>query len=53
LLNDRDADELAKEDVDVKEVQPADKRVASKGNLTQAIRLATVDNFQGDEAKSV
>ncbi|SMR53254.1 unnamed protein product [Zymoseptoria tritici ST99CH_1E4] len=50
LLNDRDVDELAKADLDADEVQPEAQQVASKGNLTQAIRLATVDNFQGEES---
>lgn len=57
LLNDRDIDELQKEGVDDEAVAPkSDSQadpVMSKGSLGQAIRLATVDNFQGEEAKII
>ncbi|WPB08494.1 uncharacterized protein RHO25_013160 [Cercospora beticola] len=59
ILNDRDIDELAQEDA-TKDVEPAlaadssRRRISmTKGTLLQAIRLATVDNFQGEEAKVV
>ncbi len=58
MLNDRDVDDLQKDgihDLD-EEVAAADlSRAATvaRVNLLQAIRVATVDNFQGEEAKVV
>lgn len=59
LLNDRDVDELAKDatgddddSISHLETDP-DRTTVIKGTLSQAIRLATVDNFQGEEAKVV
>ncbi|KAK1080476.1 hypothetical protein LTR33_005504 [Friedmanniomyces endolithicus] len=58
VLNDRDVDDLQKDgihDLD-EEVAAADlSRAATvaRVNLLQAIRVATVDNFQGEEAKVV
>ncbi|KAH7090017.1 AAA domain-containing protein [Paraphoma chrysanthemicola] len=57
LLNDRDVDELAKDvtgDVDDSISHlGSEQTTLIKGTLSQAIRLATVDNFQGEEAKVV
>ncbi|KAF2022871.1 hypothetical protein EK21DRAFT_82140 [Setomelanomma holmii] len=57
LLDDRDVDELEKECADFKESSLAPPNpgspVAAKGSLNQALRLATVDNFQGEEAKII
>ncbi|KAH8702683.1 hypothetical protein GQ44DRAFT_732776 [Phaeosphaeriaceae sp. PMI808] len=57
LLNDRDVDELEKEGVDPDEeliaVTASGSNVTAKGSLNQALRLATVDNFQGEEAKII
>ncbi|KAK3637261.1 hypothetical protein LTR56_013799 [Elasticomyces elasticus] len=57
ILNDRDVDELLKggpsptEDLDpMANHHPA---TVTRGNLAQAVRIATVDNFQGEEAKVV
>ena len=56
ILNDRDVDELAKdgeqsdEEEDLSWDRPPPVTI---GNLAQAVRLATVDNFQGEEAKVV
>jgi hypothetical protein len=57
LLNERDSDELAKdapsEDDDSLLLPGSDPDAPVKGSLGQSIRLATVDNFQGEEAKVV
>ncbi|GIZ38336.1 hypothetical protein CKM354_000175600 [Cercospora kikuchii] len=59
ILNDRDVNELAQDDATKDEVvADADdssirRPSVTKGTLLQAIRLATVDNFQGEEAKVV
>jgi superfamily I DNA and/or RNA helicase len=57
LLNDRDVDELEKAGADFNEAFLAPlnsgSNVAAKGSLNQALRLATVDNFQGEEAKII
>ncbi|KAL5405337.1 hypothetical protein PMIN04_012376 [Paraphaeosphaeria minitans] len=57
LLNDRDVDELGKDascdDDDSISPPDPDQSTIIKGTLSQAIRLATVDNFQGEEAKIV
>jgi hypothetical protein len=57
LLNDRDVDELAKDatsdDDDFISHSDSDQTTVIKETLSQAIRLATVDNFQGEEAKVV
>ncbi|KAH7409766.1 hypothetical protein DE146DRAFT_774768 [Phaeosphaeria sp. MPI-PUGE-AT-0046c] len=56
-LNDRDIDELAKDTTaDNEEFNShtdSGRTNVVKGTLSQAIRLATVDNFQGEEAKVV
>ncbi|KXT16524.1 hypothetical protein AC579_1326 [Pseudocercospora musae] len=60
ILNERDADDLAHEEPEeAEDVLPTSAETAmrrpsvSKGKLLQAVRLATVDNFQGEEAKVV
>jgi hypothetical protein len=57
LLNERDADELEKdassEDDDPISSSRPNPDTPVKGSLSQSIRLATVDNFQGEEAKVV
>ncbi|KAM3422161.1 hypothetical protein BST61_g2531 [Cercospora zeina] len=59
ILNDRDVDELARDDAakdeaaaETSESSP-NRPAVTKGTLLQAVRLATVDNFQGEEAKVV
>jgi superfamily I DNA and/or RNA helicase len=57
LLNDRDVDELEKAGADFNDASLAPlnsgSNVTAKGSLNQALRLATVDNFQGEEAKII
>lgn len=57
MLNDKDIDELEKEGADSEEASLAPSALApntaAKGSLNQALRLATIDNFQGEEAKVV
>ncbi|KAK3074007.1 hypothetical protein LTR53_003903 [Teratosphaeriaceae sp. CCFEE 6253] len=57
VLNDRDVDDLQKDghDSDGDRVQTEQDRrsPAARGTLLQAVRIATVDNFQGEEAKAV
>lgn len=57
LLNERDVEELEKKDAGSEETTltqfTTNPQVAAKGSLNQALRLATVDNFQGEEAKIV
>jgi hypothetical protein len=56
LLNDRDIDDLAKDadpEDDFVSLLDSGSTTVTKGSLNQAIRLATVDNFQGEEAKVV
>jgi hypothetical protein len=55
LMNERDADELANDafSEDDDPSSSADPNAPVQGSLSQAIRLATVDNFQGEEAKVV
>lgn len=59
ILNERDAEDLAHEAPEDEDAPPASAENAvrrpsvSKGKLLQAVRLATVDNFQGEEAKVV
>lgn len=63
IINDRDIDQLALEGEDEteeeRELRAAAEKSApprlevTKSNLLQALRLATVDNFQGEEAKVV
>ncbi|KAK5125064.1 hypothetical protein LTR85_001255 [Meristemomyces frigidus] len=68
VLNDRDVDDLARDGVDDGPEGPtavtasqhdlargtvAPRNKIAKGSLLQALRLATVDNFQGEEAKVV
>lgn len=58
LLNDRDIDDLEREGINSGDAPSAQSNadvntVVSKGSLSQALRLATVDNFQGEEAKVI
>ncbi|TKA27365.1 hypothetical protein B0A50_04977 [Salinomyces thailandicus] len=58
VLNERDTDDLVREgdgEEDDAELEIAGARRSSvaKGTLSQALRLATVDNFQGEEAEVV
>ncbi|KAF2767292.1 P-loop containing nucleoside triphosphate hydrolase protein [Teratosphaeria nubilosa] len=56
LLNDRDIDDLDKEGIHEEDDSAgiAQRRTSvARGTLIQAMRLATVDNFQGEEAKVV
>ncbi|KAK0286932.1 hypothetical protein LTR35_004401 [Friedmanniomyces endolithicus] len=58
VLNDRDVDELQKDgvhdsDEDAASADPSRAATVARGSLLQAIRVATVDNFQGEEAKVV
>ncbi|KAL1586429.1 hypothetical protein WHR41_05215 [Cladosporium halotolerans] len=63
IINDRDIDQLALEGEDETEEERELRAAAEKSapprlevtrsNLLQALRLATVDNFQGEEAKVV
>lgn len=61
VLNDRDIDELAKDGVDDSDMNPEERKIAAplpprqlnNGILLPSLRLATVDNFQGEEAKVV
>ena len=57
VLSDRDIDELSKDEtgttaVEDKQFDEPNAAIA-KSNLLQALRLATVDNFQGEEAKVI
>lgn len=53
-LSDKDLDALEKEGVETKESNPLNPRApVARGTLLQALRVATVDNFQGEEAKVV
>ncbi|KAF2639194.1 hypothetical protein P280DRAFT_527699 [Massarina eburnea CBS 473.64] len=57
VLNDRDISELEKEGVDIDEASSSPQTLSlsttAKGFLNQALRLATIDNFQGEEAKVI
>ena len=57
VLNDRDVEDLAKEgEADSDEEPPAlplPRANVARGTLLQAVRIATVDNFQGEEAKVI
>ena len=56
LLNDRDEEELAQEDQEARQNETSRTTRGngiSRGTLLQAVRIATVDNFQGEEAKVV
>lgn len=48
VLNDRDLDDLDKAGM-----SPDDMALASKSSMLNALKVATVDNFQGEEAKVV
>ena len=50
VIGDKDQDELAKQDVGV---TTSDHRITHRAMLTQRLRISTVDNFQGEEAKVV
>ena len=49
LIDDRDVEDLQKEG----DHEPLAKPQVTRGTLLQALRLASVDNFQGEEAKIV
>ncbi|KAK4895121.1 hypothetical protein LTR27_006727 [Elasticomyces elasticus] len=58
ILNDRDTEDLQNDpagaaDTDESKAGPSRPATVARGNLFQAVRLATVDNFQGEEAKIV
>ena len=57
VLGDRDVDDLQKEDAGDSVAEPSISATTSipsgKSSLLQALRIATVDNFQGEEAKVV
>lgn len=57
MLNNKDINKLKKEGTDSKEASLILSALAlntvAKGSLNQALRLATIDNFQGKEAKVV
>lgn len=58
VLNERDVDDLAREGItegagSAVFANPARASSIAKGNLLQAVRIATIDNFQGEEAKVV
>ncbi|KAK3947200.1 hypothetical protein QBC32DRAFT_355035 [Pseudoneurospora amorphoporcata] len=56
FLSDRDMEKLALEgfvDDATKDVDPTSHKTVEKKALLQTIRLATVDNFQGEEAKVI
>lgn len=48
-VGDRDLSDLENEGIE----EPEDKQIVVRTNLLQALRLATIDNFQGEEAKVV
>ncbi|SMQ51354.1 unnamed protein product [Zymoseptoria tritici ST99CH_3D7] len=52
-LTDKDEDDLAKEGLDDDEIESELRQVASKTSLNQAITLATIDAFQGNESAIV
>ncbi|KAF4457780.1 hypothetical protein F53441_353 [Fusarium austroafricanum] len=53
-LSDRDMDQLAQEGFeDESGPHPGTQKMIEKKQLLQTIRLATVDNFQGEEAKVI
>ncbi|OXV05509.1 hypothetical protein Egran_06723 [Elaphomyces granulatus] len=51
VLGDRDQDELEKEGFDVEDAQASNPIL--KSTLLENLRVATIDNFQGEEAKIV
>lgn len=51
VLGDRDQDELEKEGFDVEDAQASSPIL--KSTLLENLRVATIDNFQGEEAKIV
>ncbi|KAK4984360.1 hypothetical protein LTR50_006656 [Elasticomyces elasticus] len=53
LLNDRDVDFLQREGTGAETTAPASPFPSTKSTLLRAIRIATVDNFEGEEAKVV
>lgn len=50
-VGDRDLDELAQEGIELESLEPTP--VANRTSLLKALRIATVDNFQGEEANVV
>ncbi|KJX96293.1 nf-x1 finger and helicase domain containing protein [Zymoseptoria brevis] len=53
ILTDKDEDDLAKEGLDDDEIESELRQGTSRASLTQAIQLATVDAYQGNEAACV
>jgi len=53
VLSDRDEDALAKSGFEVVEEYAGANRPLQKKQLIETLRLATVDNFQGEEAKII
>lgn len=52
-LNERDAEELETLEADNSSAQPPPRSLVKKSTLLKAVRVATVDNFQGEEAKVI
>ncbi|KAF4124507.1 Superfamily I DNA and/or RNA helicase [Geosmithia morbida] len=52
VLNERDQDMVEEEGEEEVQVQSPSK-IMAKANLLQSVRVATIDNFQGEEAKVV
>lgn len=52
-VGERDLEELEAVDEKCSEIQPANKRPVLRTTLSRSVRIATVDNFQGEEAKIV
>lgn len=52
VMDDRDADALEKADMETEGWLPSAKE-AQKASLLRTLKVATVDNFQGEEAKIV
>ncbi|KAH7120477.1 AAA domain-containing protein [Dactylonectria macrodidyma] len=52
-INDRDLEELETLQADGAEVPAPPTSLVSKTNLLKSVRVATVDNFQGEEAKVI
>lgn len=52
-LNERDRDELAALEIDGDVSSTSSPQNASKSSLLKTIRIATVDNFQGEEAEVI
>jgi hypothetical protein len=53
VMNDRDADALEKAGMETEEGWLPSAKAAQKASLLRTLKVATVDNFQGEEAKIV